>query len=69
MDNEDKEEVCRQLRATAQEFGQEALANAVIIGNAGIEHCGGHQYIHAPTVSITTLGLCDFKVARFFEDA
>lgn len=63
-----KEAVCRKLRETVQEFGQKSIKDAVIIGPFNYTEMGGHTYINAPTVAITTLGICDWKIARFFED-
>jgi len=63
------ENICRKLRLTAQEFGQKAIENAVIIGSEyDGESISGHKYIDCPTVSGSKLGGVEFKVARFFED-
>ena len=66
---EAKEEICRKLRETVKEFGQREVAGAVIIGSDDIlSFVGGHTYLIAKTISITTLGNVEYKVARFFED-
>lgn len=72
MSREYVEEICRKLRATASEFGQDALNNAVVIDGDSEYDCdtiGGHKFIYAPTISNPILAKCGFKVARFFEDA
>jgi len=67
--NQAREEICRKLRETAREFGQEAVTPATIIGAIGLESpVYGHQYVQCPTVFQLTLGNVSWKVARFFEE-
>ena len=69
MERSEIEEICRKIRACAKEFGEEKISNAVIIGNSlGTDHVSNLQYIYAPTIPGWTLGMVEFKVARFFED-
>jgi hypothetical protein len=64
-----RKNICRKLRLTALEFGQNSLANATIIGPDDLESpISGINYIMCPTIVEVTLGGVDFKVARFFED-
>lgn len=67
-----KENICKKLRLVVSEFGQDAIKmnEVCIIGsNEHLTEVGGHRYIYAPTISIETLTNCNFKVARYFEDA
>ena len=68
--SEATEEICRKLRATAGEFGQDKMRmdKVVIITTLIDKKIGGHTCIRAPTISETTLGNCSYDVARFFED-
>ena len=64
------EELCYKLRVTAQEHGQKALDDAVIVGmHWDIDFVTGIPYIHCPTLAYHTLGNVAYKVARTFEDS
>ena len=68
-ENQAREEICRKLRETTREFGQETVTPATIIGAIGLESpVYGHQYVQCPTVFQLTLGNVSWKVARFFEE-
>lgn len=64
------EEICRKLRATVAEYGQDKLRmdKVVIISTLSEEKIGGHQCVRSPTISNATLGNCSFRIARYFED-
>ena len=69
------EEICRKLRATAGEFGQDKMRmdevvviTPLITPTLDNGKVGGHTCIRAPTIGETTLGNCSYDVARFFED-
>ena len=69
MERTEIEEICRKIRACVKEFGEEKISNAVVIGNSiHTDQVSNLRYIYAPTISIWTLGMVDFAVARFFED-
>ncbi len=67
--NEATEEICRKLRNTVKEFGQDRVNGAVIMGPDDLgEQISGHQYVVTKSKCEVILGNVDFKVARFFED-
>ena len=69
MPRDVRDELCRKLRVTASERGQDSLKNAVMIGQYKADMVSNIPYITCPTVSIETLGCVDYKTARQFEDA
>lgn len=63
-----KDEICRKLRETVIEFGNNIVSRSIIITNMlDCKTCGGVTVVVAPTVNLT-LGNVEYKVARFFED-
>ena len=65
-----REEICRKLRETAKECGQNKVNDAVIVGGYNlVSPVGGHQYIMCPTLGSFKLANVDWKVARVFENA
>jgi hypothetical protein len=65
-----REEICRKLRETVQEVGQDRITPAIILGPWDLNSpVGGHQYLVAPTLGEATLANTDWKTARVFEEA
>ncbi|HHC18930.1 MAG TPA: hypothetical protein ENK81_00805 [Euryarchaeota archaeon] len=60
--------LCKKLRETVKEFGQESIDDASIIGCRDLLNVSDVPYIYAPTISEDTLAGVQFDVARFFED-
>ena len=69
--NTEIDAICRKLRLTVAEYGQDAVAmdEVVIITTLHNERIGGHKCVQVPTISEATLGNCRFEVARFFENS
>jgi len=68
QNSELKEELCEKIRVITEEFGQECLNNAVIIGPHDEKHVSDIPYIYAPTLGWHIMGGVEHKVARTFED-
>jgi len=68
MPYEVREDLCKRIRNTVNEFGREYLQDAVIIGLYDTAHVSDLKYLTAPTVSEHTLGNVPFEIARFFEN-
>jgi hypothetical protein len=67
----DVDEICRKLRETAREYGQEALKGAIVLCPYGTNggQVGGHKCIDVPTLDTERLAYVSWEVARFFEEA
>ena len=67
-----KQWIATKIRMTAQEFGEDGIKDAVLIGDFLTWDDGGRiagfECIDAPTISNIRLGRVSYKVARFFEN-
>lgn len=60
--------LCRKLSLTVKEFGHDAVKNSVMVGPSDYDHVSDVKYITVSTMGCEKLGLCSYKMARFFED-
>ena len=65
---ERKEELCRKLRISVLEFGQDEFQNAFIVGNGEYSNISDIPYYFCATISIDQLGGVKRKIAMFFDD-